>query len=162
MKHGQNKQDRTRCDECTEKHEAEEKRIRLDNYKKVMNSSDQLSCDFSKSKPMVLICCSECGSGKEIDMNMFWRNTNDRNRFQNISCKDCKNIKRLSKWQRRPHETHNSIENWLTHNNAYKSSERHATLTVDLCFTQDIAAETSLKRSLPVAATPKSCKHQKT
>ena len=34
MKHGQNKQDRTRCDECTEKHEAEEKRIRLDNYKK--------------------------------------------------------------------------------------------------------------------------------
>ena len=83
--------------------------------------------------------CVECGTQKEVDINMFWQRTNDqRNRFRQVKCSCCQTVKRLGTWLRRPHETYNSVQKWLQHNNTYDSKTRHATMTADLFFTQYI------------------------
>ena len=126
-----------------------------------MKSSDGLSHDPSKYKLMVPIYCPECGERKDIDMNDFWKKHKEAQRFQNTSCKNCKKGNKLGKWQRRPYDKHNSIENWLRHNDAYNIGDRKGTLTVDVYLTQDIPADFSHKRSLPDAATPKKSKRHK-
>jgi len=125
----------TRCDPCTEKHEAEEERMRQSNQAHVMKQTK----DHLSLKPMVTFCCVECATQKEVDMNNFWQRTKDeRNRFREVKCSCCQTFKRLGKWLRRPHETYNSIEKWLKHNNTYDSKIRHATMTIDLFCTQYI------------------------
>ena len=68
----------TRCDPCTEKHKAEEERMRQSNQAHVMKQTK----DHLPLKPMVTICCVECATKKEVDMNMCWQRTRDqRHRF---------------------------------------------------------------------------------
>ena len=93
----------------------------------------------SPFKHMVTMLCLSCATKKEVDMNMCWQRTKDqRKRFQNATCSGCKTFNRLGKWLRRPHETHNSIETWLKHNNTYNCTLRDATMTIDLFLTQDM------------------------
>ena len=96
--------------------------------------------DHLPLKPMVTICCVECATKKEVDMNICWQRTKDqRHRFQQVKCSRCETFKRLGKWLRRPHETYNSIEKWLKHNNTYDCKIRDATMTIDLFLTQYIS-----------------------
>ena len=97
----------TRCDPCTEKHKAEEERMRQSNQAHVMKRTK----DHLPLKPMVTILCVERATKKEVDMNICWQRTKDqRHRFQQVKCSCCETFKRLGKWLRRPHETYNSIE----------------------------------------------------
>ena len=97
----------TRCDQCRQQHEAEEERMRQTNQANVVVSRD------------VTIDCPACANGNAVDMNMCWQR-NHPNRFQNIRCllDICHKTSRVSKWHRRPHEEHNSIERCLKHKNA--------------------------------------------
>ena len=136
--------------------------MRQTNQANVIVSRDGLSSVQPSFTHQVTVYCPACANGKAVNMNMFWQR-NHPNRFQNIRClwDICHKTIRVSKWHRRPHEEHNSIERWLKHNNAYNHEERHAEMTVDLYLTQDMSTEASLKRSAPVAATSPSHKRQK-
>ena len=97
---------------------------------------------------MVIIFCCVCEQEKDIDMNMFWQKSTQRNRFQEVRCVFCKNSNRLGKWLRRRQETNNSIEEWLRHNNALaKNKDRPAYMTVDLYRMQNINEERASKRN---------------
>ena len=121
------------------------------------HAQDQPSC-----KPMVTIYCSGCDHGKELDMHMFWHKINGTNRFQKISCISCKKSSRLGKWLRRPQEADNSIEEWLTYNNAIaKDTDRLAYMTVELYLTQNTKEERALKRNAPHDAPTTTAKQQK-
>ena len=65
-----------------------------------------------------------CGHGKDININKFWEINDEKNRFQNIRCKDCHANTKLGKWLRRPYDTNNSIEKMLSHNNCLGKTKK--------------------------------------
>ena len=167
MTHGHKQDKSTRCDTCKDKHEEDEQRMRQANTGMVIPADAQPSFASqpinvnTACKYMVTIFCPECGNSKEVDMNMFWRKTNERHRLQQINCVSCKRFHRLGKWQRHSHQAHNTIDKWLKHNDVYYQTERPATVTVDLYLTQDINIKTIHKRSTPDGANQHSCNRQK-
>ena len=65
-----------------------------------------------------------CAHGKDIDINELWDINDEKNRFQNIRCKDCNAITKLGKWLRRPHDMNNSIEKRLSYNNCLGKTKK--------------------------------------
>ena len=143
-----------------EAQEKDKQRMRESNQVMMTPSTDGLSAIQPVLNDNVTIFCQSCKEGKEVDMDVFWKQDSS-NRFLKTNCVSVSCLKRrtrVGKWLRRVSDVSVTVEEWLKHKGVYTSvGMKSAAVTKEAFMAQDDMNDkysnvenTPVKRKIPI------------